>query len=626
MRIKELRIKNFLSFGEDFKIEFPDGNGFTLVEGSRGENCSNGVGKSSLFEAVFWCLFGQTVRDIKASGIIRVGTAGAEVEVTFDNGLVVTRKYSSKEKKVFICWNGRKETFHTAQEGSNRVLEILGVDAALFENCCFFGRSFKSFSSLGGSAKGKFISVFANSDFWDKALAGVGSSLVSMRRQFEGLKISKTSLEDTIGRTKEQLVSLDSQLADLKAGLLEKRNALQVRLAEAEKNVVMFQDAKTSLGILPNVDSLVAVREGLKKELGLIHEQLGVSASKVREVDSQVSGWQNEKQSSDSKLAQLQSLLEGTCPVCGGVVDAAGADKYRQEIEVLKKARYVDGSCVLEGSIAEAIKIKDVEFINKERLENLHKETSEKLDKASVDVDAFNGTLAKHSKADADIVRAVNDKEQVVIALSSLDNSGECDSLVKVIEISRVRLGEEQVAIDNCNNELVRVESDLADCNFWQKGFKVLRQQAFDSVIGFLNARVSVCCKAFGLVFDKLYFEASEPTGSSTKEVVVELVLVRGEQKLSFGNMSEGEKARVDIAIFLSVRELVHSVKGKEFGLCVMDEPLGALDEQGKRSLFEFFSNLEAQIFIIDHDSHFKDSFGSVISLVKENGCTRLAS
>ena len=65
-----LKIKNFLSVGDnEININFQ--NGINLLTGINNDNNTrNGVGKSSIIESIYWCLFGSTIRDIKNDKII----------------------------------------------------------------------------------------------------------------------------------------------------------------------------------------------------------------------------------------------------------------------------------------------------------------------------------------------------------------------------------------------------------------------------------------------------------------------------------------------------------------------------------------------------------------------------
>ena len=68
MEIQSVGIRNFLIIGEVDAVL--SGRGLTRIAGENLDDTtssSNGSGKSCIIEAVYWCLFGDTLRDIKAA-------------------------------------------------------------------------------------------------------------------------------------------------------------------------------------------------------------------------------------------------------------------------------------------------------------------------------------------------------------------------------------------------------------------------------------------------------------------------------------------------------------------------------------------------------------------------------
>ena len=68
IKFKELYIENFMSIGQ-VDINFDQMTGFNTIIGENymvQDNAkSNGSGKSSIFEALIWCLTGETIRGNK---------------------------------------------------------------------------------------------------------------------------------------------------------------------------------------------------------------------------------------------------------------------------------------------------------------------------------------------------------------------------------------------------------------------------------------------------------------------------------------------------------------------------------------------------------------------------------
>ena len=111
---KHLSISNFLSFGDSVELDLSN-QGYTLVSGENQnpvDNAkSNGSGKSALWEAIAWCLTGETLRGIRSDVInMHSGANMCEVTLTFsvDNDeYCITRIGSNKSSdKLIIKING----------------------------------------------------------------------------------------------------------------------------------------------------------------------------------------------------------------------------------------------------------------------------------------------------------------------------------------------------------------------------------------------------------------------------------------------------------------------------------------------------------------------------------------
>ena len=68
-----LKIKNFLSIGEDeVKVEFTKGVHIITGINRDKEDRRNGVGKSTIADALYFAIFGTTIREIKKDFIVHI--------------------------------------------------------------------------------------------------------------------------------------------------------------------------------------------------------------------------------------------------------------------------------------------------------------------------------------------------------------------------------------------------------------------------------------------------------------------------------------------------------------------------------------------------------------------------
>ena len=102
IQLQHLKIENFLSFR---KVELTlNDRGLVFIVGKNYDSdCfdSNGSGKSSLFESIVYCLFGVTVRGIKADDVINNKVKeNCKVSLSFSNFSLFAPKSSVKKSET----------------------------------------------------------------------------------------------------------------------------------------------------------------------------------------------------------------------------------------------------------------------------------------------------------------------------------------------------------------------------------------------------------------------------------------------------------------------------------------------------------------------------------------------
>ena len=98
MILKRLEIQNFLSIGQG-AIDF-DNKGLVLIEGVNEDSpssISNGAGKSAIYDALFWALYGKTKRVLENADKVVNNVAKKDCKVTllFDDYRVIRTRAAS---------------------------------------------------------------------------------------------------------------------------------------------------------------------------------------------------------------------------------------------------------------------------------------------------------------------------------------------------------------------------------------------------------------------------------------------------------------------------------------------------------------------------------------------------
>jgi DNA repair exonuclease SbcCD ATPase subunit len=146
---KKVRAKNFFCYGKDgIEIDFKKYGNVVVIngrnldiqdEGEENKHSSNGVGKSSIIDALVYGLYGKTVKNpvkIKQADIINnVTSKQMEVEVCWDDYKVIrTRKPDGLR-----LWKGADEITLGGMPATQKEIEnILGLNYDTFVNICVF--------------------------------------------------------------------------------------------------------------------------------------------------------------------------------------------------------------------------------------------------------------------------------------------------------------------------------------------------------------------------------------------------------------------------------------------------------------------------------------------------------
>ena len=100
-------------------------------------------------------------------------------------------------------------------------------------------------------------------------------------------------------------------------------------------------------------------------------------------------------------------------------------------------------------------------------------------------------------------------------------------------------------------------------------------------------------------------------------------------EKYSYESFSEGEKARIDLALLFTWREIARIKNSASTNLLVLDEVFdGSLDSEARDSLLMILEHLkETNVFVISHlGDVLYDKFEKFIEVKKDNKFTKIIS
>lgn len=556
---EKIRYRNILSTGDAWtELHFNTHNS-TLIMGR------NGNGKSTAIDALSFVLYGKPFRRINKPQLINsINQKGLEVTIDFSVG----------DTKYHIRRGMKPNIFEVFKNG-----ELVSQDAAnrdyqtyLEEN--ILKMSYKTFGQiivLGSSTYVPFMQLSAS------ARREVIEDLLDIQI----FTTMNTILKEQISTTKDQIqevkYKIDLVSDRIKAAEDHNFSILQMRKAEVGK---IKERAKAQVDLIDTANAKIADHESdILKLLETIQDK------------NQVQKQHAECVALFQKMGHKLSLLEGNvsfyqdhenCPTCQQGIE----ETFRQD------------------KIAEHTETKEKITTGLEKLNQKTEQLKGRLDQIS-DVEA---ELAKLN------LKISEERQTIRIATNSLK------AIKKELEDAEA----EVEAIDT--NKIDSYRSELKDLNKEHRDLLELRetQTVAANILkdGGIKTRI---VKQYIPIINKLvnkYLSAMDFfVDFSLDENFNETIKSRFRDVFSYSSFSEGEKARIDLALMLTWRTVARMRNSASANILIMDEVFdGSLDADGTGNLMDILKSLTdgTNLFIISHKTdQLHDKFDRVIEFEK---------
>jgi len=294
LELTSVKLNNFLSY-QNQEFSFPEGQFLVLGENRDSEiSQSNGSGKSSLFDAVIYAIYGKSDRNYQ-----RRGTNDTFVELNFnynDKSYKLIRYFKHKDYKnsVRIFENDEEITFHTKKDTQSLINSIFKLSYENFISSIIYkqGLSVK-ISTLKPTQRKEYFSNLITFDF---------NSVES------AVKLDLTSLEKKLNEKQIEIQELKQQIAGLEGEL----KAYQSMSNNQNENI-NIEEVKSQLNeLLIQINNQNEIINKLSAELELLNSEY---RKNLNQITSQISSIQ-------TKISQIDSLLsKSICPVCNQKIE-----------------------------------------------------------------------------------------------------------------------------------------------------------------------------------------------------------------------------------------------------------------------------------------------------------------
>jgi DNA repair exonuclease SbcCD ATPase subunit len=589
-----LKIKNFLSVGEDeVVIDFKKGVHIITGINRDKEDRRNGVGKSTVADALYFAVFGTTIREIKKEFISNNLTNGTcQVELSFNvnsprgnDEYVIVR--SLNPSKLNVYKNGVDKTRDSISNTTEYIGLVLSSSPEIFQNCVIMTtNNTLPFMAKGKVEKRKFIEQVFNLQVFSQMLSNLREDINNVNKNFDIEKTKHDEIEKSIETYETQ-----KQLR-----IKEKEEKIKQINAKIFSNNEQMAKVQTEIDNSQNIDLSIK-----QSELDTLNKAYEAVDEKIKKLILQVAECNSDVKTKTQQLNRV-GTNEDICPTCLRPIDST----HREHIEVEKQKLQQEIEKIntsLSTYNTDTVTLKDKNIKIKKYISKIN--------------DELNVLKVKLQNRDV-LVKRLSDLKDVNVHLNeSINDINEHnDSFNDVLDKTRERLANVKQEIDNLK-KIVNL-LDVVKFVVSEEGVKsyIVKKilQNFNSKLTYYLKKLdsnSIC------IFNE-YFE--------------EEILNEKGKICAYNNFSGAERKAIDLACLFSFIDMRKSQGNVHYNVSIYDELFdSSLDEKGVDIVLEILKErsekLNECIFIISHRKEsIKSATGDVIFLEKHNGITRRIS
>ncbi|ANZ50909.1 SbcC-like subunit of palindrome specific endonuclease [Enterobacteria phage Aplg8] len=515
----------------------------------------NGGGKSTMLEAITFGLFGKPFRDVKK---------GQLINSTNKKELLVELWMEYDEKKYYIKRGQKPNVFEITVNGTRLNESASSKDfQAEFEQ--LIGMSYASF---------KQIVVLGTAGY----TPFMGLSTPARRKLVEDLLEVGTLAEmDKLNKALIRELNSQNQVLDVKKDSIIQQ--IKIYNDNVERQKKLTGDNLTRLQNM--YDDLAKEARTLKSEIEEANERLVNIVLDEDPTDA------------FNKIGQEAVLIKSKI------------DSYNKVINMYHEGGLCP-TCLSQLSSGDKVvsKIKDKVSECTHSFEQL----STHRDNLKVLVDEYRDNI----KTQQSLANDIRNKKQSLI--TTVDKAKKVKAAIEKASSEFIDHADEIALLQEELDKIVKTKTNLV-MEKYHRG--ILTDMLKDS--GIKGAIIKKYIPLFNKQINH-YLKIMEADYVFTlDEEFNETIKSRGREDFSYASFSQGEKARIDIALLFTWRDIAEKVSGVKISCLFLDEVYdGAFDAEGIKNVAKILDGLkDTNFFIISHKDHDPQEYGQHIQMEK---------
>ena len=628
-------IEGFQSFGKRVVFKL-DRNGLNLIKGQ------NGVGKSTIFNAILWCEYGGNLKksietwkerrpaDYKGTRVVVERTDGK-----FDYRIVRHLKYKGTTfglvggDKLMIYKKSVDEPKFTAEhllgDGLHKsdmqllINEQIGMDEQTFLNSIMFGQRVKSLIEAPNADKRKLFEELFNLDFVEEAKEIAKEKYAALQEKIQALTYKLEGAKRELFNAQENLkreIEFEKEWQDQHEQILHKLNS------DIQSTKEEFNSTNADLDRLEKESKKydLSELEAFKEEVRSLEQDWRVKNGELADVKVSIGKSEREIRIAQDKLGQYHKdydHIETNCPYCN-------SELSKDKVEEAKRA--IDNKADKEKQVIE--KLGELKQEKEKQYASLDKELKELelvVNKNRAELSELQNNSQRGVEIAVEIRSLKKQSEALKQRIEKLTNDYTTESKKEGKKADRDKynkiITDCEALLKNGDTDLQNLQEEADRVDWWvKKGFGSggLKSFVFNAMLNQMNiyAQRYASRLGFRVEFSVDMTKASKP---------FQTLIYDGEFVRDYEDLSGGQKQRVDVCVAFAMHDLISHKS--DINILVMDETTEGLDNKGIESFFDLVRQKAEShsVYLVTH-SDIIDSLNckSIVLGLDEDGNTEI--